>query len=41
VVLSEGRLIEQGTHAELMAVQGSYCELFSIQADAYARADAA
>jgi ATP-binding cassette subfamily B protein len=40
VVLSEGKIIEQGTHAELMAAQGSYYEVFTIQADAYARADA-
>jgi ABC-type multidrug transport system fused ATPase/permease subunit len=28
-------LVEQGTHAELMAVRGLYRELFEIQAGAY------
>ncbi|PJG82280.1 ABC transporter ATP-binding protein/permease [Caviibacterium pharyngocola] len=30
-VLEQGRLIEQGSHAELMAQNGSYCEMFNQQ----------
>jgi ATP-binding cassette, subfamily B, bacterial len=36
VVLERGRITELGTHAELMAVGGTYRELFSLQARAYA-----
>jgi len=36
VVLEEGRVTELGTHAELMARGGTYHELFSLQARAYA-----
>jgi ATP-binding cassette, subfamily B, bacterial len=35
VVLDEGKIVEQGTHAELIAHQGLYHELYSIQAAAY------
>jgi ATP-binding cassette subfamily B protein len=31
----EGRLAEEGTHAELMRLQGRYAELFTLQASAY------
>jgi ATP-binding cassette subfamily B protein len=31
----EGRLAEQGTHAELMQLAGRYAELFTLQASAY------
>jgi len=31
----EGRLAEQGTHAELMRLAGRYAELFTLQASAY------
>ncbi|MGD0243494.1 MAG: hypothetical protein ABSB59_24690 [Streptosporangiaceae bacterium] len=31
----EGRLAEQGTHAELMRLEGRYAELFTLQASAY------
>jgi ABC-type multidrug transport system fused ATPase/permease subunit len=31
----EGRLAEQGTHAELMRIEGRYAELFTLQASAY------
>ncbi len=32
LVLDEGRIIEEGTHKELMEVQGLYAELFELQA---------
>ncbi|MEU5691566.1 ABC transporter ATP-binding protein [Actinosynnema sp. NPDC020468] len=35
VVLDRGRVVEQGTHDELMAVRGHYHELFELQAAAY------
>ena len=35
VVLQAGRIIEEGTHAELMKKRGSYCELFTTQAKRY------
>jgi ATP-binding cassette subfamily B protein len=34
-VLRKGALVEQGTHAELMALAGVYAELFTLQAAAY------
>jgi ATP-binding cassette subfamily B protein len=34
-VLQHGRVTEQGTHAELMALGGHYAELFTLQARAY------
>jgi len=35
VVLHEGKLLEQGTHEELLAVGGRYSELFQMQAAGY------
>src|SRR5688572_597844 len=35
VVLDEGRVVEQGTHEELIARQGRYAHLFNLQARAY------
>ena len=35
IVLSEGRVVESGTHDELIACRGLYHELFRLQANAY------
>ena len=35
VVLENGNVIEVGTHAELMANEGTYHKLFTVQADRY------
>ncbi|MER6017215.1 ABC transporter ATP-binding protein [Streptomyces anulatus] len=35
IVLGGGRVIETGTHEALMAEQGAYHEMFTLQADAY------
>jgi ATP-binding cassette, subfamily B, bacterial len=35
LVFEQGRLIEQGTHAELVALGGRYAELFNLQAESY------
>ena len=34
-VLHEGRLIESGTHSELVAAGGRYAEMYALQAEAY------
>jgi len=34
-VLHDGALVEQGTHAELLAVEGRYAQLFALQAAGY------
>jgi ATP-binding cassette, subfamily B, bacterial len=36
VFLEHGRVLEVGSHAELIAAGGTYAELFSLQAAAYA-----
>ena len=35
LVLNEGRVVEQGTHSQLIAVGGEYAELFKLQAGWY------
>ena len=35
LVLEKGQIIEQGTHAELVAAEGRYAQLFSLQAQGY------
>jgi ATP-binding cassette subfamily B protein len=35
VVLDEGRIVEHGSHEELIALQGRYAHLFNLQARAY------
>ena len=35
LVMENGEIIETGTHAELMAMGGRYCELFTVQAERY------
>ena len=37
LVLKQGRLVEQGSHAELMALGGEYARMYARQADWYAR----
>jgi ATP-binding cassette, subfamily B, bacterial len=39
VFLEHGRLVEEGTHAELMALNGRYARLFRMQAAAYTGED--
>lgn len=36
LVMDQGRLVEQGTHDDLLAAGGRYADLYSIQATAYA-----
>ncbi len=36
IVLDDGKVVETGSHEELMARGGSYAELFTLQARAYA-----
>ncbi|MCO6485133.1 MAG: ABC transporter ATP-binding protein, partial [Saprospiraceae bacterium] len=35
LVLHQGRILEQGTHAQLLAADGLYAELFNLQARGY------
>ena len=39
VVLQGGRVVEQGTHDELLAAEGRYAKLFQLQAERFARGD--
>jgi ATP-binding cassette subfamily B protein len=39
IVLRDGEIVEQGSHAALMAEQGLYAELFTIQASGFIEAD--
>jgi ATP-binding cassette subfamily B protein len=41
VVLDHGKVTEEGSHSELMALQGQYAELFTLQASAYLDDEAA
>jgi ATP-binding cassette subfamily B protein len=41
MLLEDGRVAEEGTHEELMGLGGTYADLFSLQAEAYADAPAA
>ena len=35
VVLQDGRIIERGSHDDLMRINGHYANLFSLQAKGY------
>jgi ATP-binding cassette, subfamily B, bacterial len=36
-ILDEGRIVESGTHDELMALDGQYAHMYEVQARAYRR----
>jgi ATP-binding cassette subfamily B protein len=35
IVIEKGRVVEQGTHGELVAADGRYAHLFALQAQGY------
>ena len=35
LVLNSGRIVESGTHEELLAAKGLYADLFLLQAEGY------
>ena len=35
LVFAQGKLVESGTHDELMSLEGEYCEMFTLQASGY------
>jgi ATP-binding cassette subfamily B multidrug efflux pump len=39
-VLDQGRIVEQGTHAELLALGGEYAKLWQRQSGGFIEADA-
>jgi ATP-binding cassette subfamily B protein len=39
VVLQGGRVVEKGTHEELLAAGGRYAKLFGLQAERFARGE--
>ena len=41
LVMDHGRIIERGTHAELLAHRGAYAAMWDIQSREQAKADAA
>jgi ATP-binding cassette subfamily B protein len=38
-VLQGGRVVEEGTHEELLAAEGRYAKLFQLQAERFARGE--
>lgn len=38
-MMKEGRIVEQGTHAQLLALGGEYCKMWELQAQAYQTTD--
>ena len=39
VVLDSGKIVQQGTHDELMSKNGIYSEMFSLQASSYTQTE--
>lgn len=33
--MEDGKIIERGTHSQLMALEGKYCEFYNMQSNAY------